>query len=388
MRVLHLSADKLYGGVETMLATLARCRDLCPQMAPLFGLCFEGRLSAELAAAGVPAEPLGDARISRYWTIWLARRRLSALLEKQRPDVVVCHEAWPHALFAEVVRERRIPLVFWAHGMHAERNWLERLAGRVSPDLVIANSRATQGTLKALFPRARSVLIRYPVVTRGPDASNGSGRPIRASLGTPDDAVVIVQACRLERWKGHELFLSALGRMVDVPDWVAWIAGGAQRPHEQAYLAALQETARHLGIADRVRFLGQRSDVPNLLAEADIHCQPNIGPEPFGIAFIEAMLAGLPLVTTAIGAAPEIVDEHSGMLVQPNDAEALAGALRHLIANPAERTRLGAGGPPRARFLCDPAQQLAELALELGALTEQKARSGRATGAQDNGPRA
>ena len=78
-------------------------------------------------------------------------------------------------------------------------------------------------------------------------------------------------------------------------------------------------------MVERVRFLGQRSDIPDVLGAADIHCQPNVDPEPFGVAFVEALHAGLPVVTTAIGAAPEVVDATCGVLV-PKDAGALAGA--------------------------------------------------------------
>ena len=73
--------------------------------------------------------------------------------------------------------------------------------------------------------------------------------------------------------------------------------GGAQRSHEAVYLAELRQAADRAGIGDRVRFLGQRTDVPDLLAAADVFCQPNTGPEPFGIAFVEALYAGLPVVT-------------------------------------------------------------------------------------------
>jgi glycosyltransferase involved in cell wall biosynthesis len=115
-------------------------------------------------------------------------------------------------------------------------------------------------------------------------------------------------------------------------------------------------------VADRVRFLGQRTDVPALLAAADIHCQPNLGAEPFGIAFVEALYAGLPVVTTALGAATEILDESCGVLVPPGDAAGLAEALRRLIEDPRERQRLGRAGPTRASQLCDPARQLNRLA--------------------------
>jgi glycosyltransferase involved in cell wall biosynthesis len=83
---------------------------------------------------------------------------------------------------------------------------------------------------------------------------------------------------------------------------------------------------------------------PTLLVAADIHCQPNTGPEPFGIAFVEALYAGLPVVTTAIGGGLEIVDESCGKLVAPDDANALSKVLRSLITNPGERAILAAGG--------------------------------------------
>ena len=135
--------------------------------------------------------------------------------------------------------------------------------------------------------------------------------------------------------------MEALAGLSKTPDWVCWIAGGPQRPHEEEYLAELRRAAARTGIADRVRFLGQRSDVPELLAAADVHCQPNTEPEPFGIAFVEALYAGVPVVATALGGALEIVDGHCGVLVPPHDSAALQAALRRLIADPAERARLG-----------------------------------------------
>jgi glycosyltransferase involved in cell wall biosynthesis len=142
---------------------------------------------------------------------------------------------------------------------------------------------------------------------------------------------------------------------------VCWIAGGPQRPKEQAYFHELQDLAHELGIGDRVCFLGQRSDVPELLRAADIHCQPNTGPEPFGIALVEALYAGLPVVTTAMGGAQEIVDETCGILVKPGDEGELAEALGKLICNRTLLARLAAGGPARARWLCGPAAQLEKL---------------------------
>ena len=162
----------------------------------------------------------------------------------------------------------------------------------------------------------------------------------------------------MQAWKGHLLHLHALAEIRKL-DWVCWFAGGAQRAEEDRYAEELRSTAERLGIADRVRFLGQRSDIPKLLAAADIFCQPNRDPEPFGIVFIEALWAGCPVITTAMGGALEIVDESCGVLVEPGDAAGLARALARLIEAPDLRGRLGLAAPEQARRLSDPATQIA-----------------------------
>ena len=86
-----------------------------------------------------------------------------------------------------------------------------------------------------------------------------------------------------------------------------------------------------------------------------------LGPEPFGIVFIEALSAGLPVVTTEIGAAPEIVDEECGMLVPKENVAALASALRTLLSDETTRVGLGRKGPDRAAALCDPASSATHL---------------------------
>jgi glycosyltransferase involved in cell wall biosynthesis len=373
MRVLHLTAGKMFGGVENSLLTIARHASACPPLEPSFGMCFEGRLNAELRETGWPVHVLGGARIRWPWTVSRARHRLADVLAREQPDVAICHSTWPHVLFAPVVRSRGIPLGFWAHDMYEGHHWLERWAGRTPPDLILVNSRYTQSLLRNIFPGAPSVVIHQPVAPPAADLA-GSRRLVRAELKTPDDTVVIIQSCRLEPWKGHRLLFDALGRLADVPGWACWIVGGAQRPHEEVYLAELRRQATALGIGDRVRFLGQRSDVRSLLAAADIHCQPNTGPEPFGVAFVEALHAGLPVVTTAMGGALEIVDESCGILVQPGATEELASVLLRLIRDGGLRTRLGANGPGRARHLSDPVSQLRKLVDNLSELVGSGAR--------------
>jgi len=184
---------------------------------------------------------------------------------------------------------------------------------------------------------------------------------VRAELRTGERDVVIIQVSRMEALKGHAAHLEALGLLKDAPGWTCWIIGGAQRPCEVTYLKNLKQRASRLGIADRVRFTGERADVPRMLAAADIYCQPNSGPESFGLTFMEAMLARLPVVTTGIGGAKEIVDDSCGVLLPLDDAQALAASLRCLINESQLRTHLGACGLVRARQLCDPSRQIRRL---------------------------
>ena len=86
--------------------------------------------------------------------------------------------------------------------------------------------------------------------------------------------------------------------------------------------------ATKLGIVDRVRFLGQRSDIFQLLSAADIFSEPNTSPEPFGISLIEALSARLPVITSACGGAVEIVDTSCGILVSPGDVAELTASIR------------------------------------------------------------
>jgi glycosyltransferase involved in cell wall biosynthesis len=371
LKVLHLYAGNLYGGVETLLTTLARLRHLAPEMKPEFGLCFRGRVWDELAAAGVPVHDLGPVRLSRPWTVWRARRRLKQVLERTRPEVVVVHSSWPHVVFAPAVRRAQVRIAHFVHEELTGRNPLEWWAARNVPDLVLAHTPFTAEPVGAVFPGIR-VERWLPPLT--PPPVDDAVRPrVRSELGTPEGTVVILQASRLERWKGQAVHLAALERLNDVPGWMCWVAGGAQKAGEAGFLAELRSAAERSGIADRVRFLGQRADVPRLMAAADVYCQPNTGPEPFGITLVEALSAGLPVVTSALGGAAEIVDETCGVLTTAGDTAAVAAALRGLIRDSSRRRTLGAAGPNRAESLCDPQRALRRLAALLSGVARPEA---------------
>lgn len=358
MRVLFTHSGNMYGGVETMLVTFARHRDVCPTMQQHFALCFEGRLRDELDECRVPVHDLGYVRIRQPLSVRRARQAFANLLTDVAFDAVVSQSAWSHALFGPVAQSLGVPLINWIHGVADRDSWLEQWARRTPADLTICNSEFTAQAFRKTTPTASLEVLHCPVAAPGQSFSKSNSARVRAEMKTGNDAVVIIQASRMEPWKGHQTLLDALAALRDSDRWVCWIVGGPQRPNEVGHFNELIARAQDLGIADRIRFTGQQAQVSPLLAAADIFCQPNIDPEPFGISFVEALYAGRPVVTTDIGGAREIITDRCGVLVEPRNVQHLSRTLRQLIDDRTLRSRLGSAGPWRANELCDPRQQL------------------------------
>jgi len=372
MKVLHLYSGNLFGGVERCLITFAKMQFHTPDVEHHFGLCFPGRLREELLACGAVVHDFGAVRISRPWTVWEARRRLKMLHAKKPFDVCITHAGWSHGVFARAAKSLGLPIVHYVHDDLTNAGWLYRWAKRVPPTRVIANSQFTAGTVQKIFPTVPCDVLACPVEDRSDPNREATRATIRVELRTPANAVVILQASRLERMKGQAVHVEALGKLSTVPGWVAWFAGGPQKAGEHEFLRALEQRARMLGISDRVRFLKQRTDIPQLMAAADVLCQPNTRSESFGIVFIEALYSGLPIITSDIGGGAEIVDEFCGVRLPPNDADALAECLKTFVEKPDTFVSFGSIGSNRARELCDPLQQLIGLRKILSAAIGKK----------------
>ena len=160
----------------------------------------------------------------------------------------------------------------------------------------------------------------------------------RARLNTPADAPLLLSMGRLHEAKAHDVTLQAL---TQIPDAFLWIAGVG--PQE----AKLKAMAAALGVAERVRFLGWRTDASALYRAADVCVFPSRY-EPLGNVVIQAWAHGLPVVAAASqGPAALISDGDDGLLVPVDEAEALAQATRRLLADPMLRIRLVQNGSER-----------------------------------------
>ena len=372
MRVLIVHSGNLFGGIEAALHTLYRHVEPSDNLSIEFALCFDGRTRDEFAKLGATIHKLPEVRISRPFSVIAARRALRQLLQNSDYQAVIFVSQWGKLIFASSARKAGVPVVFWMHDFLHGRGWLQRVARFIRPDRILANSRFTASVLPRHYPDIPWDLFYNPVPP--PQSGLTSRADVRKEFGTAESTKVIIQVSRMEEWKGHAYLIDALGRIKESPDWECWIVGGAQREFEIAYMNGLKQQAEALGISDRIRFLGFRSDVPALLAAADVFCQSNKEPEPFGIVFIEAMYARLPVVTFDMGGAQEIVTEETGCLITPADTKALGHALGELIESSEKRDSLGASAVKRAAELCDPRQQAREFARLLKAMPFNKTR--------------
>jgi glycosyltransferase involved in cell wall biosynthesis len=361
MRLLHVTSGNLYGGVERALVAFSRAaHPSSAEARQTFAVGYDGRLHSELTAAGADVVTFGAARARKPWTIWRARRELATVIAGlDGPLAAIAHSPWALAVLGQAARDAGALTVLYLHNPPAQALWPDGWARRTAVDLVIANSQYTAEASRPFLP-AVPIVCLYPPVELPAIPADDRVR-VRRELGTGEDDVVILQASRMEAWKGHTALVEALATLADLPGWTAWIAGGAQRPSERVYVLSVRRAVTSAGLEPRVRFTGERADIARLAAAADIYCQVNRDPEPFGVAFVEALGAGLPVVTTAAGGAPEIVVDDCGRLVAPGDATTLAGTLRGLIGSARLRQSLGSRGPARARALCDGPTQLARL---------------------------
>jgi glycosyltransferase involved in cell wall biosynthesis len=357
VRVLHVSGGDLYGGIERMLVAFAATKS--SRIYQQFAVSPATRLYRELRDLEADVVPLPRPRASRPLSIVAARREFGRLLGEISTDAVVFHGSWTHAMFAPVVRGRAT-MAFWQHAPMLNPRWPDRWASWTPPHVSIANSRFTASA--PLFPAIAPHVIYCPVLAiRLPsDADRASAR---AELGAGDSDVVVLMAARLEAWKGHGVLIQAAVKMRSSSRVKFWIAGGVQHPSERVYLEDLQRQAS--GASNPILFLGQRSDVDRLMTLADVYCQPNTAPEPFGLAIAEAMRTGLPSVVSRSGGAAELVDRDCGVLVTPGDTDAVAAALETLAGDAARRIAMGTAARRRAGMLTDPAARLDQLASAL-----------------------
>ena len=323
---------------------------------------MNGELREDLAAAGVRVlvRPLAVMRRAAMTPGGLARtagslaRDAGALTRvARRHDVALIHTNTSVTLGGSAAaRVARIPHVWHLREIYTgfERPWPAYRRLLLSADALPCVSQATRAQLGAT---AKATVLHDGLALVPARGERGAAR---AALGLPPDVFVVAILGRISSWKGQDVLIRALaalsagGERGGQP--IALVAGDPWQG-EEARLHDLRALAAELGVTDRVRFAGFRSDVENVYGAADVVAVPSTQPDPLPNAALEAAAAGCCVVAADHGGLPEILEDGvTGRLVMPGDPTALAAALDELRADPAARARLGAAAAvtTRARF--------------------------------------
>jgi glycosyltransferase involved in cell wall biosynthesis len=331
------------GGAEVVLLNLAHeLRDRGHRVYPVGP--EDGWLRERFRSSGFEPQPFAIRRALDPRCL----RDMARMLRRLRIDVVHSHEFTMGVYGTAATRLVGAPHVITMHGNQTmtqalRRRMALRWAFRHS-SATTAVSDATKVQLDEDLGVDRNVIV---VVRNGVPIPQGNPQPVRKELGVREGEVLILAVGNLDPRKGHIVLLRALHQLSE---------GGLERPWRLAIAAGrggpeqprLEAFAAEHGMAERVHILKYRSDIPDLLAAADIMAMPSLW-EGLPLAILEAMLAGTAIVASETSGIPEaIVSGEHGLLTPPGDVSALAAALGTLIRDDACRRGMAARARDRA----------------------------------------
>jgi len=333
MRILHTESSRGWGGQENR--TLQEALQLRAAGAEVSFACQpDSQLAARAQQHGFGVTTLA----MRNNFDMPAVARLAAALRRDGADIVNTHsgrDTFLAGLAARLVRRR--PLV--VRTRHLILPITSRSTYTFLPDHVVAVSEAVRTYLMTVgVPAHRVTAIPTGVDTARFDPAVHPGN-LRQELGLPAEAVLIGTVAILRAKKGHLDLLAAAPRVIAaVPQAVFVFAGDG--PQFDNLTQAIAERK----LEGRVRLLGLRRDIPQVLKSLDLFVLPT-HQEALGTSFLEAQAMGVPVIGTRVGGVPETIRENeTGLLVPAHDPEALAQAIIALAGDPARRRAMGAAG--------------------------------------------
>lgn len=305
--------------------------------------CFIKRIKAQ----GAILHNIAFARSPFEWSNFKAYKELKKIISVEMFDLIHCHTPTASVMTRLAARKTRrcgSIVMYTCHGFHfhnasSKKNWLiyypvEKLLSRYCDYLVTIN--------KEDYNRAKSFYCQNVRYIPGVGVDIERIRKIvinktvkKEELGVPPEKILMVSVGELIERKNHEVIIRALAK-INNPDIYYAIAGkGPLKDY-------LTDLANDLGILDRVLFLGFRTDIYELYHASDISAFPS-KIEGLGLAGIEAMAAGVPLVSSNVhGILDYVIDGKTGYAIAPNDVDGFALAIKKLAENPSLRESMKA----------------------------------------------
>ena len=272
--------------------------------------------------------------------------RLASILKRESVDILFCLDHH-NAVFWGALASRMAGVENRVLAVHSTGLWGKKSSFTVSDRVVLplydkvialARSHADHLEKEENIPAQKIAVIHNGVDTGRfvPAGSAAERARLRSELEIPETAVVVTIVAALRPEKNHEMLLRAAADLSGKGYLFLVVGEGKEE-------GRLHDLAGRLSLGGEVRFMGRRSDIPDILSASDIFvlCSHPVV-ETFPLSVLEAMSSGLPVISTRVGSVETIVDEGTnGLLVDPGDAGALVGALAELGRDEPKRRRFG-----------------------------------------------
>ncbi|MGE5071883.1 MAG: glycosyltransferase [Anaerolineae bacterium] len=334
MRVLQLVDTMTVGGAQRLQLTYARMAAAHGDEPSIISLraFLNSPLPAQLQAVGARVRAMPGKGLRDVPRIY----HLARLLHDEHIELLHAHLGYAIMIGAMAGRLAGVPVVATLHSTRPDaKPQLEALALRWGTRRVIAVGSAVAEAYKDRVRRDSMVVLPNPV-SEPPLLTNAARATLRGAIAGDATRPLIVTAARLAPDNGFGDLLSAMNQVRKLcPDAVLAIAGIGRLQEE------LEARIAELKLADHVRLLGLRNDLPEILASADMYVSASLR-EGLPITILEAMAAGLPIIATRVGDVPELLKDGRGVLVEPGNPEELQRAMLRCLERPVDHRRVGA----------------------------------------------
>lgn len=334
IKIFYVTCALNVGGAEKFLFDLIKNlnrQTFAPSLVTVIG---GGTMEKDFRDLGIPVYIYGRRRL-RYLGGIVQFYQLYHLFKKQKPQIVHTQ------LFAADLWGRlaawlaHVPIIITTEqNVNVDQSWLREFLKRLTyyfTDQVVAISSAVKKYTVARYgvPPEKIEIIPNDVDVENYELRSASWRTnYELRNFRPENKKIILTVGRLVEQKGHRYLLEAFSQLKEKENYELWLVG------DGPLRSVLEDQAKELGVENQVKFLGERGDVPALLSQADLFVFPSLW-EGLGIAVLEAAVAKVPIVASAVDGILDIIeDNETGYLAEPGDSEDLFSAMEQMFRNP------------------------------------------------------